>query len=70
METGIKKFGPIKNFIIAIGSERTGLSSEIRKVADLSLKIDHLEAVESLNAAVAGSIIMREIYYQKIIKVK
>jgi TrmH family RNA methyltransferase len=70
METGIKKIGPIKNFIIAIGSERTGLSSEIRKVADLSLKIDHLEAVESLNAAVAGSIIMREIYYQKIIKVK
>ncbi len=70
MEVGLKKIKPFKNFIIAIGSERTGLSTQIKKLADLSLRIDHRKKVESLNAAVAGSIIMHELYSRKIVKVK
>ncbi len=70
METGLKIIKSFKNFIVVIGSEGTGISGEIKKMADLNLRIDHRIEVESLNAAVAGSIIMRELYSQKIVKVK
>lgn len=48
--------------ILAVGSEATGLPKEIIDTADKVLRIKHAETVGSLNAAVAGSILMREIY--------
>jgi TrmH family RNA methyltransferase len=59
---GIKNIRPGKSVILAVGSESAGLSEEIRKAADIRLRIGHSDRVESLNAAVAGSIIMKVLY--------
>jgi TrmH family RNA methyltransferase len=48
--------------MLAIGSEATGLSEEIRAQAGYRIRIEHSDKVESLNAAVAGSILMKRIY--------
>lgn len=53
---------PSPKIMLAIGSEATGLPKEIIDTANLVLRIKHADAVDSLNAAVAGSILMREIY--------
>ena len=58
----LKKLKVKKSYILAIGSEAEGISSELRSLADLSIRIGHSDRVESLNAAVAGSILMKEIY--------
>jgi len=47
---------------LIIGSEADGLSLEILNIATVILRISHSGKVESLNAAVAGSIIMKQIY--------
>jgi TrmH family RNA methyltransferase len=47
---------------LAVGSEAHGLSTEIRKASAHSVGISHESTVESLNAAVAGSILMKGIY--------
>lgn len=51
--------GPL---ILAIGSEAVGLSAPILKQCDRYIRLEHSSSVESLNAAVAGSIIMKQIY--------
>jgi TrmH family RNA methyltransferase len=51
-----------RRILLAVGSEATGLSKGILERADIRVRIQHLGTVESLNAAVAGSIIMKEIY--------
>ncbi len=43
---------------LAIGSEANGLSEDILNEADIRVKIEHSEQVESLNAAIAGAILM------------
>lgn len=48
--------------VLAVGSEADGLSQELTRAADHTVRIRHEEAVESLNAAVAGSILMNEVY--------
>ena len=48
--------------VLAVGSEADGLSPELSRRADFRVRIDHADTVESLNAAVAGSIIMYEMY--------
>ncbi len=48
--------------ILAIGSEAEGLSEEIINMIDRRITIRHTAAVESLNAGVAGSILMKQIY--------
>lgn len=48
--------------VLAIGSESEGLSDSIMQKADLVWRIKHGDAVESLNAAVAGSIIMKQLF--------
>lgn len=50
--------------LLAVGSESEGLSELLLKEADSLIVIEHRAAVESLNAAVAGSIIMSMIYNQ------
>ena len=51
--------------IIAIGAEATGLSPSVRQAARWRLRIPHLAAVESLNAGVAGSILMSRMFVEK-----
>lgn len=67
---GFKNLRGNRNFILAVGSEATGLSPEIREMADIKIRIGHENRAESLNAAVAGSIIMRDLYDRFIRKVK
>jgi TrmH family RNA methyltransferase len=57
--TLIQKDRPL---ILAIGSEAHGLSGEILAAAAARVRISHAESVESLNAAVAGSILMKDVY--------
>ncbi|MDX9858847.1 MAG: RNA methyltransferase [candidate division Zixibacteria bacterium] len=49
-------------FMLAVGSEAEGLSANVLQAADLVVRLEHETAVESLNAAVAGSILMKQIY--------
>jgi len=58
----LKKSLNNRKLMLAIGSEADGLSREILDNADDIVRIGHLNHVESLNAAVAGSIIMKQIY--------
>lgn len=51
--------------MLAVGSEATGLSSDITAAADIRIRIRHSDSVDSLNAAVAGSILMRELYQER-----
>jgi TrmH family RNA methyltransferase len=47
---------------LAIGSEGEGISAGLIKRSALRLAIRHSDRVESLNAGVAGSLLMRELY--------
>ena len=51
--------------VVTIGSEGAGLSDEVKRLIDKRIRIGHEPNVESLNAAVAGSIIMRALYERK-----
>jgi len=53
---------PGDRLMLAVGSEARGLSRRILDQADHRVRIAHSRNVESLNAAVAGSVIMRQIY--------
>jgi TrmH family RNA methyltransferase len=48
--------------ILAIGSEAEGLSTKVKSLADVEIKIEHDPVVESLNAAVAGGVLMHQLY--------
>ena len=48
--------------ILAVGGEADGLSSEVISNADVRVRIAHSTKVESLNAAIAGSILMERIF--------
>jgi len=63
---GLKKYDSADPVILAIGAEAEGLSEKIINLSDIRIRIEHSREVESLNAAVAGSIIMREIYLNRI----
>lgn len=55
----------VKNpLVLAIGSEAEGLSREVLELSDFQVSIRHSKNVESLNAAVAGSILMHEMWRQ------
>ncbi|UCG61222.1 MAG: RNA methyltransferase [Candidatus Zixiibacteriota bacterium] len=60
----IKALEKVK-LILAIGSEADGLSEEIVRHANLTVTIPHSRKTESLNAAVAGSILMNEFYCRR-----
>ena len=51
-----------ETIVLAIGSEADGLSEMTLKTAQEHIRIAHSTQVESLNAAVAGSICMNEMY--------
>jgi tRNA G18 (ribose-2'-O)-methylase SpoU len=50
--------------VLAIGSEAEGLSEELIAISDFKVLIKHDTKVESLNAAIAGSILMHHVYNQ------
>ncbi len=61
----LNKFGndisASKKIILAVGSEAEGLTPEVSPYADYMIRLEHNLKVESLNAAVAGSILMKEL---------
>lgn len=56
------------NIIICIGNEGNGISEEILNLGDICIKIPMPGGAESLNAAVAGSIMIYETVRQRIKK--
>lgn len=50
---------------VVVGNEAHGVSSELIQMADIRLRIPMCGNAESLNASVAGGIVMYEIYRQK-----
>ena len=56
--TGFKKDSKI---ILAIGNEANGLSQNMREITDDFIKISMEGEIESLNAAIAASIIMNRL---------
>lgn len=58
----LKKVVKKAKLVLAIGSEAEGLSREVALNAELTVNIAHSRKVESLNAGVAGSILMERIY--------
>lgn len=55
-----------QKYAVVIGNESKGISPEISMLLDYNVLIPMEEEVESLNAAVAGSILMYEIYEHKL----
>jgi TrmH family RNA methyltransferase len=53
---------PEHHMILAVGSEADGLSDGLLRLAAYTVRVPHEGCVESLNAAVAGSILMMECY--------
>ena len=54
--------GPI---ILVVGSEGRGLSAAVARRCDLSVRLPMRGKIESLNAAVAGSIVLYEALRQR-----
>jgi len=52
--------------MLAIGSEAEGLSPDLLHAAQKLVRIEHSLSVESLNSAIAGSILMRECYDRRL----
>lgn len=59
--TNIEKLEIEDKLILAIGSESQGLSPELRALSDEFVKISMSGSIESLNAAIAGSILMNRL---------
>jgi TrmH family RNA methyltransferase len=53
---------PAERRMVAVGSEADGLSEALLGMASVRVRIDHSSDVDSLNAAIAGSILMKEVY--------
>lgn len=51
-----------RRFLLAVGSEADGLSEALLANCDRVVRIAHGNQVESLNVAVAGSIVMKQVY--------
>jgi len=62
LKSSLRRLDRRRGLLIAVGSEASGISKKLNMAADLKVRIKHEGRVESLNAAVAGSIIMKEVY--------
>ncbi|MBD3402314.1 hypothetical protein GF420_05420 [candidate division GN15 bacterium] len=60
--TGLSDMVRESSVMMAVGSEAEGLSPGLLHAADLVVRLEHEATVDSLNAAVAGSILMKRIY--------
>lgn len=59
---GLAETAGQRQLLLVVGSEADGISAEMLKAARIKVRIGHDKQVESLNVAVAGSILMKEIY--------
>ena len=57
----INKYEINEDLILAIGNEANGLSEEVRNITDSFVKIPMQGEIESLNAAIAASILMNKL---------
>lgn len=57
-----EKHLPNKRIGVIIGNEGNGVSTELIQASDMAVKIPMTDMVESLNAGVAGSILMYEMF--------
>ncbi len=57
------KFIPPKNYAIAVGNEANGLSCEVKNLAEHIVKIEMEDVQESLNVAIACSILMYKLKF-------
>jgi TrmH family RNA methyltransferase len=60
----LAKFKPAKAFCLVLGSESHGISPEILKLADKTIKIEISSKIESLNVATAAAILLYELRQQ------
>ena len=58
----LKELSSRGQIALVIGSEGEGVSQRLAERSELRLAIRHSDRVESLNAGVAGSLLMRELY--------
>lgn len=61
-KVGVEKIREYKNVALVIGSEGEGIRELVKKNCDLLVRIEMDEEVESLNASVAASIVLREVF--------
>lgn len=61
-EKNLKLLKKDMNLVLAVGSEADGLTDMILQQAEFVSRIEHFKSTESLNAAVAGSIMMNDIF--------
>jgi TrmH family RNA methyltransferase len=62
----VRHIGRKRGVMLAVGSEAAGLSDDLTRQAEIRVRIKHSPSVDSLNAAVAGSMLMRELYEESI----
>ncbi len=60
--TNLFDYRPDQKLVLVMGNEGQGISSEIRALADVVLRIPMTAQMESLNVGVAASIIMERIF--------
>lgn len=58
----LKEVNAFKKYAIVLGNEANGVSKEILDLTDINVRIEMKEKLESLNVAVAGSIVMYYLY--------
>ncbi len=57
-QTMPRSSAPVARFALIVGSEATGLSDDVRAACDHSVAVELAAGVESLNAAVAGALLL------------
>lgn len=62
----VEKIREYKNIALVIGSEGEGIRELVKKNCDLLVRIEMNQDVESLNASVAASIALREVFLTKV----
>ncbi|PPE05440.1 TrmH family RNA methyltransferase [Williamsoniiplasma lucivorax] len=58
------KFDDKEKYALILGNENKGISPELLDMIDININVEMNDQVESLNAAIAGSIIMHKIYVE------
>lgn len=58
----LKDFTPEEPIVIMFGSEAEGLSPKLKEIADLNLKIEMQDNVESLNLSISAGVILYNIF--------
>lgn len=52
--------------VLLVGTERTGISRELRDACDVLVRIPMVGKLDSLNVAVAGSLVLYEVFAQRL----